>query len=491
MSRTRAIRAGAWSVALQVVRLGIQAGVFLLFARYLTLKEVGAYSFAYAFVQVIQAFVRTGVMEVFVAAPRTDRAFVAAANMSSIIIGVLSAVFIATVGIVTQVFNGSSPWIFLFLATVPLIDSLGIVPEAILRKNLEFSSITLRTTAGLTVAAAICLLLGYLGWRASALVAFNIATSLISTLIAMFIVRRNISFTSVHWPDVKSIIGPSFHVSLSTFASGIVVPASQIALGAFAGPAALGAYAIAQRILSLINSVLVDPVRVAALPVLSKVKGDAGRRSALIEVLSLCATIISPICLGLAAVSPVLLTLALGENGKIAAPIFMVLALHFVPLTISMASSQLLLVQNKSKEVLKYSSSLAVLGVLTAILTSPFGPIATAAGYVLRAYVLTPMALRQVDKFGGVAPMVILKAIYRPVICAAAMELLILGMERFVIPADVGALPRLLILILCGSATYLLLIALFGRHHLNLMTKIIRDMVQFKSTPKISSNPGI
>ena len=426
MSRSRAARAGAWSVGLQLVRLGVQAGIFFIFARHLALDVIGAYSFAYAFVQVTQAFVRTGIIEVFVADERSDDEFVANAFKASVVIGFLSSASVFFSGIVAALLNAPGSYMFFALGFIPLIDSLGIAPEAILRKELKFAAITLRTTLGLLAASLICMILGFRGWGVNALIGFNISTSIISTSVAIWLVRSKIQWSDGSWSETKTLLTASLNVSLSTFATGIVVPASQIALGAFAGPAAVGAYAIAQRFLGLINSVLVEPVKMAALPVLSKVRGEEERRNAMVEVVGICASVIIPACLGFATIGFSLFPLLLGNNGVAAAPIFAILAFHCIPLIISMASAQMLLLANRSRDILIYTGSLSLAGIIVAFVCASFGAEMTAFGYVARAYALCPLALYQLFKSGGVAPKMLLKVILTPLIPSAAMACLIL-----------------------------------------------------------------
>lgn len=421
MSRLRAARAGAWSVSLQLIRLGVQAGVFFLFARHLPLEVIGAYSFAYAFVQLTQAFVRTGVLEVYVASERSDDQFAATAFWTSSIIGMLSAGAVFAAGLIALALETSGAYMFFLLGAIPLIDALGVSPEAMLRKELRFASITLRTAVGLFVAALLCLAVSYFGWGINALISFNLSASAISTLVSLWIVRGQLRLVGCTWADVRGMLRTSLNVSLSTFATGVVVPASQIALGAAAGPAAVGAFTIAHRFLGLINSVLVEPVKMAALPVLSKVRGEDERRQAMLEVVGICAALIIPVCLSLAVIGFELLPLMLGENGAVAAPIFAILALHCVPLIISMASAQMLLLAGRSRDILVYTGLLSAAGIATAAACASFGAEVTALGYVARAYALSPIALYQLLKAGGVPPTTVLRVILMPVLPSAIM----------------------------------------------------------------------
>lgn len=481
MSRLRAARAGAWSVSLQLVRLGVQAGVFFLFARHLSLAVIGAYSFAYAFVQLTQAFVRTGVIEVFVADVRSDQEFAATALNASIVIGLLStsAVFIA--GLVANFLNAPGAYMFFVLGLIPLIDSFGIAPEAVLRKELKFAAITFRTTAGLVAAASICMILGFFGWGVDALISFNVSASFISTLVAIWLVRGKLRWSGGSWAETKTLLSASLNVSLSTFATGIVVPASQIALGAVAGPSAVGAYAIAQRFLGLINSVLVEPVKMAALPVLSRVRSAEERRRAMLEVVGICATIIIPVCLGFSAIGFDLFPLLLGENGAIAAPIFAILAFHCVPLIVSMASAQMLLLAGRSRDILIYTGLLSITGIITAFACASFGAEVTAFGYVARAYAVSPLALYQLSKAGGVPPKMVLKVVIMPLLSSVAMACVILWILNYQPLMQAERLAVVALAGMVGAICYLCVLALVARQQFMAVFRLLLSLKRNRS----------
>jgi PST family polysaccharide transporter len=459
-----------------MVRLGIQTGVFLLFSRYLSLTELGVYSFAYAFVQLTQTFVRTGVMETVVASQRHDRDYLVSAMAVSVSIGMLAALVLVVAGAVSAFFNSPSGVMLWALAIIPVLDSIGIVPEAILRRKLEFSSITIRTTIGLVIAAAVCLAAGYWGWGAWALVVFNVVASIVSLATALYIVRHEMPYGLGNKADMMAVAGPSFHVSISTFASGAIVPASQIALGSFSGPAAVGAYAIAQRVLALINSVAVDPVRVSALPVLSRVKSEEERRRALLEVLSMCGTLLSAIYLGVSAISPVLLPLVIGRNGNEAYPILWVLSFHFVALVISMITTQILLVCGQSRQVLNFTLVQSAAGVVMALIAAPFGAVAVAAAYVVRAYAIMPLVFRQAWKHGGIHYSSYIKALAAPVVAGLIMQVAVTETMHLMTGYGMARVMIVGVGLVVGAIVYPMALLVFGRRHLIGAIKLVNAL---------------
>lgn len=476
MSRTRAVRTGGWAVLLQIVRLGTQAGVFLLFSRYIPLSDLGAYSFAFAFVQLAQIFVRIGVMETFVAAKNIDDIYMSSSILVSGCTGILMSAILFLIGIILNLSGSFSGEIMCVLSIIPLIDSIGIVPEAILRRSLRFSKIALRTTVGLSIAATICLIFGYLGWGVRALVIFNVSASVISMVTAVYMVRKELRVIPVGLDDMRKIAVPSLHLSVSAFATGSIVPASQIALGIFTGPAAVGAYAIAQRILTLFNAVAVDPVRVSALPVLSRLNTDEERRKALLEVLSLCGTVLSPLYMGMAAISPVLLPLVLGANGNSAYPILWVLSFHFAALIISMITTQILLVNGRSREVFRFTSIQSAAGIVMGLAAAPFGPIAVAFAYVARAYLIMPVVLRQGRIYGGMVYREVFGALIVPIISAIVMQIAVICAIKAL---EEAAWPPVIILvagIAVGAFVYVSILLVFGRKHLMDMIRLLRSL---------------
>ena len=482
MSRSLAMRTGVWSTLLQLVRIGIQTLVFLVFARHLGINELGYYSFAYAFVQITQSFVRTGVLEIVVASQRDDREFISSAYVSSLIFGALASAIIILAGAVA-LFNGEhgrSGLYLLVFSVLPLVEALGVVPEALLRRKLQFQSLTLRTLLALSVAAVVSLIAGSLGLGATALVAFNMTASVISTVVALIVCGRLPSLGATQ-REVREISKPALNVALSTLASGSIVPLSQIAVGTISGAAAAGAYAIAQRLVALINTVTVDPVRLTALPILSRLAGDEeGRRNALLEAAGLSMTLLAPLYLGVAAISGVVLPLMLGPNGALAAPVLQALTWHFIPLVMSMISAQLLLVLGRSRQVLTFTLAQSAAGLVFAFAAAPFGAAAVAWAYVVRAYLVTPLVLRQAWVYGGVRPSRYLAAMVPPVACAAGMALGVALIIKMLSAFGLAPLPVLFIAVPFGAAAYGGLMMLLGR---NQVKSAVRALGALKSAP--------
>ncbi|HMJ14524.1 MAG TPA: oligosaccharide flippase family protein, partial [Polyangiaceae bacterium] len=357
MSRGLAVRLGVWSALLQAARLGINALVFLVLARVLPLAEVGAFSVAFAIAQLAQSLVRAGVLETVIAAERHDDAYLSAAHAVVIACGAASSALLVLAGAILWWLNADArTGLFLLaLAVLPLSDAWGVVPDAVMRRALRFRALAIRTTLALTAAGAAALAAGFAGFGAWALAAFSVAGSVLSSALALAMCGRRIP---LRWgPEAREIAQPAARLALSALATASILPVSQVAVGAIAGHAAAGAYAIAQRLVGLLTAMTVEPARSVALPFLSRVTADEEtRRRAVIQGLGLMITIMTPLYFGLYATAPVALPLLLGENGARSAPVVAALCWQYVPLAISVIVAQLLLAVRQPREVLVFTS---------------------------------------------------------------------------------------------------------------------------------------
>lgn len=473
MSRKSALSSGIWSTVLQVARIASQAIVFFYFSRILTIYEIGVYSAAYAFLQIAQLFVRSGVLEVAVSDQYATDTFYSAARIASLIFGVFSTLSVVLIAVIIDAYGGKGDiaWCLLCLSVIPIVDSLGIVAEASLRRRLEFRKIAIRTTVALAFSSVLGITGGELGYGITSLVIFSLASSIVSTAFALWIAPLP-RLQRVRARDVVDILRAALNVSLSGFATGSIVPFSQIMLGVYSGAEAVGAYAIAQRVIALVNALTVEPMRMIALPLFARIRYDsADLRGAFLDAVGIVALVVSPIFLGVFSVAPLLLLVLVGQNGVHSTTTLQVLCFHFVALLISMFSAQLLFVMGRSGRVLAFTLAQSSAGVVAATIAAPFGSVAVALAYVARAYLLTPLVLRQAFVHGGVTPWQFISAIAPPVAAAAAMAAGVIYLGEHRIFSDAGPLLELVVQICSGVGLYLMASFVFCRRQLAMFTK--------------------
>ena len=242
------------------------------------------------------------------------------------------------------------------------------------------------------------------------------------------------------------------------------MPLLQVMVGAGLGPAAAGAFQIAQRFLTLAATATLTPMRFAALPVFVRVRDDAARlRRTVVGTAGLVSLISAPIYFGLLATAPLLVPLAVGEtNGPPSVPVLQALLLVGGHAGLYPVFLQSLTAIGRSDVALRWSVALLVLNLAIGAVTVFFSSTLTALGYSLLGYVLAPVLLSSMRTHMGVPPREMIVAVFGPVLAAIMMAIVVLAFGR-VFETSLAPLPLLAAEIALGAAIYIALVVLISR----------------------------
>lgn len=250
-----------WSAVLQYSRLGIGAVLFLIAARYLSLAQIGAFAAALAPVRLLAVIHRPGIADAAIAA-RMDISKQNQIFTLSFGLGLLISTGLYLAGRLSPDPIGRMLQV---LALLPLLYGLAAPSEAQLRGNLRIKALALRSLFAQVLAAGLALWLLHRGAGAWALVAFAVTNTALSTALALWLAPawpRSLP----SWADLKRLSVPVSRIAGRELANGATLPLLQLLVTAVLGLAAGGAFQIAARLLALIDTLAVAPIRYIALP---------------------------------------------------------------------------------------------------------------------------------------------------------------------------------------------------------------------------------
>lgn len=470
--RKQVLKLGMWSSVLQIARVGINGAVFLILARWLPIREVGLFGTSMSIIAFAQIFVRLGVMETYIRedAPTSD--FKNTSFWLSCCIGSAAAFAILIIGVI-YLFGTDLPrqgWFIIALAVVPLIDSIGIVPEAMMRRDLTFKVLALRTFTASAVSGFVAIAMGALGYGGWALVSFTLITSLLSSAFAMSMCgwrpngrpKRKL---------MREILTPALQITMSGFASASIVPTTQLLVGVIAGPTAGGAYAIAQRFLALANAFVIEPARQVALPLFAGLnnKLEAQNRG-LLQAIAFLSVLAAPMYIGAFSTTPELLRLVLNSSDQITESIFRGLTWSFGPTILSMLIAQLLTAISRSRDVLTFTIIQALANVLVSGITAWCAVEEIGWAFSLRAYLLTPIVLLQAYRFASVNPKSVLREILRPMAAGFVMMCVVFLIREYLVRIGISSQFSLLFgEVISGALSYPLALRFVAPHHFNML----------------------
>lgn len=399
-----------WSFALQWSRVGINAGLFLIAARFLTLAEIGAFATAFAPIRLTQGLHKAGIGEsVIILGPRQPRRD--ALFVLSIASGIALTLCFAALGIALK-----APML-LTLSAVPLLNGIGAVSEGILRQRLQLRALALRTVVSQSTAAALALWMLSTGSGPWALVAFAVVQSAITASLSWHLAAWRPK-RARNWRYQRLIRRFVIEIAARDLLNTALFPLMQLATALAFGLPAAGAFQIAARILSLIEALSLSPLRFLALPQLRQLPA-AQRAAALPAQLRLTARLSLWVWGTTLLAAPQLLALLIGPSpAKAAAPILTALAGFGLLSALLMPINQALLAAGHSRLMLHRAAILLTLACALAAVAPTPGAL---AGSISLAALLTALwhLTRALPHLG--LPLTALSPIAPPLSAAAAV----------------------------------------------------------------------
>ena len=228
-----------------------------------------------------------------------------------------------------------------WLSVSILIESLTVVQRAVLHRDMNFKSFSLRSNAAAAVAAAVSLGMALAGFGVWALVGQKLGED-ISALALLWKIsswRPRLRFSLLH---LKQLLG--FSVASLFTRVGVFVNrySTGLLIGLFFGPVAVGVYRLAERVVNTLLDTTTTPLQLAAFSQFSRLQDHrAELRQSALQCLRLGATLTIPSLAGLALVSTPLMA-AMGPQWAPAAGVLQILCALGMVLTFTRFTETLL-----------------------------------------------------------------------------------------------------------------------------------------------------
>jgi len=248
---------------------------------------------------------------------------------------------------------------------IPLI-SLSIVQSAILKRELDFKSLSICSNASAIAGGLIGLGMAALGFRAWSLVGQQLAKDAITAILLWRFSHWRPRF-SFSWRHLKELTSFSFLNFVGQMAILADMQASSVILGLFFGPVALGLYRIADRLMNGVVTVAMSAIQAVSLPEFSRLQHqpEALRKSAM-TCLRLTASVTLPSLCGLAVVSTPLMA-TIGKSWIPASHALTVLCLLGIAIVFAYFTGPLLQALSRVREVALLEWGRMFLGVIVLV----------------------------------------------------------------------------------------------------------------------------
>lgn len=455
--REHAARGVAWSTIQVIGTRVVSVGVFLVLARLLTPTAFGLVSLAAVFVSFMEVFVEQGFGEAIIQRGKLLPGHLDSAFWACAALGIVTTLIgLAVAGPLARLM-GEPALGPILRALSPTLAITGLVStaEAILRRELQFGSLAVRTMIGALVGGMAGMVAAFAGMGAWSLVIQALTQSIVGAAVIWLAVPWRPGFNT-SWGRLRELLDFSSSVLGMNLLNFFNRQADNLLIAAVLGTTALGYYSVAYRILLMLTEIMARAINSVTLPTFSRIQDDTARlKGGYLMATRISATISTPIFLGLAALAPEVIPVVFGSKWDAAVPVMQILAFIGLLHACIYFSSSVLLSMGMPRKALLISVANAVTNVTAFAIAVHWGIVAVAAAYVIRGYLLAPLPLMLVKHELHFGWREFLELPLVPIGCSAIMVGTIIAL-RPALELFAGDALRLLLLVLAGAPLYCL-----------------------------------
>jgi O-antigen/teichoic acid export membrane protein len=327
--KNRSIRGGVFTLTSQAAQFVMTTASTVVLARLLTPADFGLVAMVTAIVGLASAFADFGLSEATIQRKEISHDEVSTLFWVNVAIGLGLALITSGLGpVLAWVYR--EPRLqnisFLFSLTF-VIGGLRVQPNALLRRQMRFSSLAMRDIVSQAVAVPTAIAMAWRGAGYWALVALPLVTN--STQMAL-------SWLMVHWRpglprrlgSLRSMLAFGGNVSASYFIINMIRSMDAALIGWYWGAGPLGIYSRAYNLLMLPVRQLSAPASSVAVPAFSRIHADPERLARYyLRITNLIMWICAPLFGFLFAAAGPVIALVLGRQWTEAAPVFQILVI--------------------------------------------------------------------------------------------------------------------------------------------------------------------
>ncbi|BAQ65680.1 lipopolysaccharide biosynthesis protein [Geminocystis sp. NIES-3709] len=460
--KQKTIQGFFWSI---LQNWGSQAGsfiVFLILARLLTPEDFGLVSLANVLLALMNIFLEQGLSSALIQREKLEREHLDTVFCTQVIIGIfLTLISFFLADSIANIFNQPQliP-IIKCLSFLFIINSFGHVYQAILKRELNFKIMAIRSLIAIFISGILAIFIAFLGAGVWSLVIQQFVFESIVVLVMSKAVnwRPMFRFSYRHFQELFSF---SFYVLSYQFMNFVERKFDNLLVGYFLGEIALGYYTIAHRILEVMNQLLVGTLNQVALPLFARLQNHSQSfLETFYRATQWTCLITFPIFSATIILSSELIITLFGEKWLHVIPIMQILSLGGIIYTITSFQKSAFLALGKPNLQLKLGLINSILNFVFCLTAVKWGVTAIALAYVTSNYIVFPIGQLMLNRLIILSWKTYLSKFLAPITCTLMMILGLLLTKIILTPY----LSPLLILISCsiiGFLIYLVTLRIF------------------------------
>ena len=363
------------NVASQGGQFLIQSVATVVLARLLTPADFGLVAMVSTVTGLGQAFADLGLSEATIQRKEISHDQVSALFWINVMIGLgLALITVAFAPVLARFYRDSRLVnITLLVSLTFLIGGLRVQPDAILKRQMRFSSLAIRDVASYLVAVPVAIMMALRGAGYWALVALPLILNLTAMTLSWLMVKWRPGLPR-RGAQVGSMIAFGGNVAASYFVINISRSADNILIGRYTGVGPLGLYSRAYNLLMLPVRQLSGPAGSVAIPAFSRTQDEPERFARYyLRTMNLILWISAPVFGFLFVAAQPVIVLVLGNQWREAAPVFQILAISALGQLLLDSTTWLFVSRGQSQQLLKILLIISPVIVAGYVIGLPFG----------------------------------------------------------------------------------------------------------------------
>lgn len=448
--------------------------VFIFVSRILTPSEVGIAALGMVIAETITLITTFGMIAVIVREKELLPKTLSTILFTNLFLGVIFGITLFfSANLIEDLLQVKSIGLMVkYIAFVPLINALGVIPEGLCQRNHDFKTLALRTFTSTLIGGIVAIFLVIKGYGALSLIVQFIVSSLIRIVILWIYCKWRISLR-FSWMEFKRIFNYGFSIMSSLFMERSIYKIRDIIIARFLGEAALGYLYIVYKLNDLIVKFFIYPLTGITLTTLSPMQNDLPKlANTYINLLHICCLIALPAYAGLAVIAPNLIPLAFGEQWSESITLTQIVSLSALFAIINFFFTPMISALGRIKVIFGVSVFKLILIIPITIIAARYGLESVVIGFASYLGVSSCVCLYFTWKELKTSTFYIISLLIRPVVASILMAISLYFLKNIL--SNYGDAITIIAIIPMGAALYpLFLFCLFPRYTIGLKNSLL------------------
>ena len=473
--RGKTRRSLGWTVGRALSDQLFSFAVFIILARSLSKEDIGIFAMAYVFAEGSRIIATGGLVQIIARAPeiddeQTDTIFWSNMGVASLLTALIW-MLAPTIGDLLN--HPEIAYPLQILSLILPVNALGACHMALRLREFGHKTVALRSMLAGVIgggAAVIAALSGYGIWS---LVIQRCVAEAIGTVLA-WTSYRWVPGRQFRWQRAKENFRFGGDLTIAQIIFLLLVRIQDLLIGSFLGAAAVGTYRVAWRTTEIFANSAIQPFSAVGLQTYSRLQSNPqALRQAYSAMLGLCSALSFPALVGFGVIAPALVPLVFGDKWQDAGQLGQVFAFMAVPFTLNFFASPVLTAMGNAHRQRTLAVIQLVLTVALTLAALPYGLMAIAIAYVVRAYLTLPLQIYFLKEASPITARVTYDAVKAPFMASAVMGVLLWGAMRFLSHDHALGWTELAGAIATSALVYCAILLAISKTHRHLVLNIL------------------